>query len=135
MLKDYCPGYFDPTPGGVVAAGESYEYTNNREVEEEMGIKNTPSKHLFTFYYEDHRVRCFGDAWEIVYDGPLKLQVEEVESVHMMSMDEIIKRAETGENFTPDSVYACKKYIEFVGNIESFDVIGPRPTADIVCES
>jgi ADP-ribose pyrophosphatase YjhB (NUDIX family) len=55
MLKDYCPGYFDPTPGGVVAAGESYEHTNTREVEEEMGINGVEMSHLFTFFYEDDR--------------------------------------------------------------------------------
>ena len=55
MIKDYCPGYFDPTPGGVVAAGESYTATNLRECEEEMGISSTPMEHLFTFYYEDNR--------------------------------------------------------------------------------
>jgi len=66
MLKDYCPGYYDPTPGGVVAAGESFEVTNQREVEEEMGIScGVGSDHLFTFYYEDERIRCFGDAWDI----------------------------------------------------------------------
>jgi len=26
-LKDYCPSFLDPTPGGVVAAGESYAYS------------------------------------------------------------------------------------------------------------
>lgn len=55
MLKDYCPGYFDPTPGGVVAAGESYEHTNIREVEEEMGITGVEMSHLFTFFYQDER--------------------------------------------------------------------------------
>ena len=72
MLKDYCPGYYDPTPGGVVAAGESYEVTNRREVEEEMGICCSNAgdnlnfnEHLFTFYYEDERIRCFGDAWDL----------------------------------------------------------------------
>lgn len=39
----------------VVAAGESYEFTNLREVEEEMGIRGVPMHHLFTFYYEDGR--------------------------------------------------------------------------------
>jgi 8-oxo-dGTP pyrophosphatase MutT (NUDIX family) len=124
MLKDYCPGFFDPCPGGVVAAGESYEETNGREIEEEMGIKGVPCDHLFTFYYEDKRIRCFGDAWESVYDGPLKLQVEEVESVHFMSLKEIIERFEAGDKFTPDSIFACMEYMKMKGCPE---VTGPRP--------
>jgi isopentenyldiphosphate isomerase len=115
-LKDYCPSYFDPTPGGVVASGESYEETNRREIEEEMGIpKDTPMEHLFTFYYEDERIKCFGDAWELTYDGELKLQEEEVESVHLMTMREIIERYEAGEKFTPDSIYACREYVRIKG--------------------
>jgi ADP-ribose pyrophosphatase YjhB (NUDIX family) len=55
MMKDYCPGFFDPTPGGVVAAGESYEETNAREIAEEMGVMNVPMSHITTFYYEDAR--------------------------------------------------------------------------------
>ena len=117
-IKDYCPGYFDPTPGGVVAAGESYEETNSREIEEEMGISNISSEHLFTFYYEDARIKCFGDAWDVVYDGPLKLQVEEVDSVHLMSMQEILSRSESGELFTPDSIFACKEYVKQRGLLE-----------------
>ena len=130
-LKDYCPGYFDPTPGGVVGAGESYEDTNRREVEEEMGIKDVPMRHMFTFYYEDERIRCWGDAWDIIFDGPLKLQPEEVDSVHMMSMDEIIDRFEKGENFTPDSVFACKKYLETFPE-GSLRVTGLRPEAKLL---
>ena len=121
-IKDYCPLYFDPTPGGIVAAGESYKDTNRREVEEEMGIVcDNPEeqlKHLFTFYYEDERIRCFGDAWELVYDGHLKIQPEEVESVHMMSMADIIRRHEnkdSGEHFTPDSLFACREYVRLYG--------------------
>jgi 8-oxo-dGTP pyrophosphatase MutT (NUDIX family) len=115
-LKDYCPQYFDANPGGVVAAGESYEVTNQRELEEEMGIPlDTPQKHLFTFYFEDERIKCFGDAWEVEYDGPLKLQVEEVESIHLMSMEEILSRADAGEKFTPDSIFACRMYVDKYG--------------------
>jgi isopentenyldiphosphate isomerase len=124
-IKDYCPGYFDPTPGGVVAAGESYEYTNNREIEEEMGIKGVETKHVFTFYYEDQRIRCFGDAWEAEYDGPLVLQKEEVADVEMMSLKEITQRFESGELFTPDSMHACYEYIKMRGFLEP---IGPKPT-------
>jgi hypothetical protein len=81
-----------------------------------MGIPaTTPMTHLFTFYYEDERIKCFGDAWELTYDGELKLQVEEVESIHMMTMEEILERFEKGENFTPDSIYACKEYVRLFG--------------------
>jgi isopentenyldiphosphate isomerase len=119
--KDYCPSFFDPTPGGVVAAGESYEFTNRREVEEEMGIKDVPMTHLFTFYYEDHRVRCFGDAWDIVYDGVIVPQEEEVESVHMMSMQEVLDRSAAGEDFTPDSMFACREYVRLFGVPEAIE--------------
>jgi len=128
-IKDYCPGFFDPTPGGVVAAGESYEITNEREIEEEMGISNTPSKHCFTFYYEDEKLRCWGDAWEVVYDGPLRLQKEEVDSVSLMSMEEILKRSEAGEDFTPDSIAACREYVKNMGGIDQpcYKITGPAP--------
>lgn len=112
-IKDYCPSYFDANPGGVVAAGESYDITNKRELEEEMGIpQSVESSYLFTFYYEDHRIKCFGGAFEVVYDGPMKLQVEEVESIHLMSMEEIFDNA---DKFTPDSIYACRLYVEKYG--------------------
>lgn len=130
-LKDYCPGFFDPTPGGVVAAGESYELTNRREIEEEMGIKDVPCNHMFTFYYEDHRIKCWGDAWEAVYDGPLKLQKEEVDEVVMMSMKEILDRADAGENFTPDSVHACREYVKVRGLLEP---IGERKKPVVILE-
>jgi hypothetical protein len=51
----------------------------------------------------------------MLYDGPLKLQKEEVESIHLMSMKEILDRFESGENFTPDSIYACKEYVKLNG--------------------
>lgn len=116
LVKDYCPGYLDPTPGGVVGMGESFEETNRREVEEEMGIPaSTPMKHLFTKYYEDERVRCFGDAWELIWDGPLMLQESEVESVQKLTMQDIIGRYEGGEPFTPDSMSFCFEYVARFG--------------------
>jgi len=125
--KDYCPSYFDPTPGGVVACGESYEETNRRECAEEMGIpETTPQQHLFTFYYQDERLRCWGDAWECVYDGPLRLQESEVESVHLMSMQEILQRFDAGELFTPDSVAACREYVKLRGLLPVKEGVPPK---------
>jgi len=116
MLKDFCPGYWDPTPGGVVAAGESYDETNRREVEEEMGIPSSSQmEHLFTWLYEDDLCKVYGDAWDIIYDGPIKLQLTEVDEVEKMSMHEILERSKNGELFTADSIDACKRYVEMKG--------------------
>jgi 8-oxo-dGTP pyrophosphatase MutT (NUDIX family) len=114
-IKDYCPNFYDPTPGGVVAAGESYDATNAREVMEEMAIDTKNWSHLFTFYYEDEQIKCFGDAWETTYDGPIRIQKEEVQDVEMMTMQEILDRAKSGEDFTPDSIFACEEYVKQKG--------------------
>ena len=132
-IKDYCPGYYEIVSGGCVQYGETYEENAYRELEEELGIKGTKMDHLFKFYYEDERIKTWGDAWECTYDGPLTLQVEEVDSVHPMTMEQIFTEIRKGEQattttsdnnqqerqensevmkFTPDSVLAAKKYIE-----------------------
>jgi hypothetical protein len=88
-------------------------------------------EHLFRFYYEDERVRCFGDAWEVLYDGLIRLQVEEVEEVVCMSMSEILERNRMGENFTPDSLRACEEYVRLRGE-PPVDTTKPRPQPRIV---
>jgi len=65
----------------------------------------------------------------LVYDGSLRLQREEVETVEMMSMREIMDRYSTGEMFTPDSIFACKEYVRVSGIREA---VGPKPCPDIV---
>ena len=119
LQKDYCPGKFDPTPGGVVGFGESCRENAIRELHEEMGIvvddviddscgqdekrdeverkegtvdlKNTMKK-LFTFSYSDERVNVWGDFYEVVYRGSLediKIQEEEVEEIIPMTLEEL----------------------------------------------
>ncbi len=111
MSKDVFPGYYDPAIGGVVLAGESYEESAIRELEEEMGICNVPLTRLFDFYFADERTQVWGGAFSCVYDGPLTLQAEEVESVSLMTSDEILRRAKT-EQFTPDGLYVVQRYDE-----------------------
>ena len=52
-----------------------------------------------------------GGAFSCVYDGPLSLQAEEVESVSLMTIDEIFRRAQT-QQFTPDGLYVVQRYRE-----------------------
>ena len=108
--KDVFPGYHDVAAGGVVLAGESYEEGAVRELEEELGVKETPLTSLFDFYYEDEHIRLWGRSFSCVYDGELLLQEEEVESGEFMNVDEVFRLAET-EPFTPDCLYVLRWYL------------------------
>ena len=124
-LKDYCPGHLDPVFGGCVGAGETYEENATRELEEEMGVKDAPLTHLFTFFYpgDDSSGPIWGDCWEAEIDvdpASLQLQPEEVDEVMLMTPAEIFAKAESvtestppGERVTPDSVDALRRYVAF----------------------
>ncbi|CAI5723191.1 unnamed protein product [Hyaloperonospora brassicae] len=116
MLKDYCPGMLDPMTGGVVQFGESMELNAQREAEEEMGVKHTSLRYLTTFYYGDDCSRVWGGLFDCIFDGPLVLQVEEVDEVLTMSADEILARQ---EEFTPDGIFAFKKYLTILETAEN----------------
>ncbi len=122
-IKDYCPGKLDPTPGGVVGFGEPYELNALREMMEEMNIdveegnknKNSIEK-LFTFPYEDEKVRVWGGMFEVAYNGKLsdiKMQPEEVSEVLRVSIKDIKKMAvEDPDDWMPDGLYAVNLYLQ-----------------------
>jgi len=111
QTKDVFPGYYEIAAGGVVLAGESYEEGAVRELEEELGIRETPLTSLFDFYYEDEYIRLWGRAFYCEYDGELVLQEEEVESGEFMRVDEVFPLATT-EQFTPDCLYVLQRYLD-----------------------
>jgi copper homeostasis protein CutC/isopentenyldiphosphate isomerase len=106
LTKDVYPGYLDPATGGVVLTGESYEESAGRELGEELGIGNTPLAHHFDFFFEDARSRVWGRVFSCLYDGPLRLQPEEVAAVSWMTIPEILKEPRC----TPDGVEALRRY-------------------------
>ncbi|TMW55731.1 hypothetical protein Poli38472_010613 [Pythium oligandrum] len=109
MIKDYCPGFLDPMTGGVVQYGESFEENCEREAHEEMGVRGVAFESLGTFHYADARTDVWGGLFECTYDGPLTLQVEEVDEVLEMTKDEILTRR---HEFTPDSIVAFEHYLQ-----------------------
>jgi pyrimidine 5'-nucleotidase len=121
--KDYCPGKLDPTPGGVVGFGESYQENAEREVFEEMGVNVTEGNadgntmdRLFTFSYQDDKVRVWGDFYEVscyVDPSSMTIQEEEVDEILILSMDELKDRIiETPGDFMPDACYAMQLYVQ-----------------------
>jgi isopentenyldiphosphate isomerase len=110
MTKDIYPGRLDPAAGGVVLADESYEDAASRELAEEMGIEGVALTPVDEFYFEDQWSRVWGRIFECVYDGPLRLQPEEVAAVTLMHPDEALELAP--DRFTPDGLIALRRVLD-----------------------
>jgi putative hydrolase of the HAD superfamily/pyrimidine and pyridine-specific 5'-nucleotidase len=116
-------------PGGVVEYGETYQENAVREMQEEMGIdlsinnnnNNNTLSHLFTFPYQDNRVRVWGDVYECIYRGSIDsliVQEVEVESITRMSLQELKDRIATHpDDFMPDACHAMKLYFQRMGDL------------------
>ena len=111
-FKETYPSFYDPAPGGVVGkqqrccacvasisqaqaamlscsyigADESYEQSAEREIEEEMGVKQVKLNSCFDFYHADETSKLWGRLFACTYDGDFKLDPEEVESGEFMSV-------------------------------------------------
>lgn len=100
--KDVYPGFHDVIAGGVNGVGETYEVCAAREIEEELGITARPT-FRFMHRYEGPDGRCFGGVFDVVWDGPIRWQPEEVESgafLDIQELDAMIRR----ERFCPDGL-------------------------------
>ena len=110
--KEYAPLFFDPAPGGVVSAGESYEENAQREMEEEMGITGVPFKKIGDFWFESDRVRCWGRIFLCVVDNDFpsgfELQECEVDSILLLTEEEISLHHRT--RMTRDGLTAFEHY-------------------------
>jgi 8-oxo-dGTP pyrophosphatase MutT (NUDIX family) len=109
--KDVYPGCYDVVAGGVVLMNESYDEAAKRELEEELGIRNTLLTPLFEFFYDGPITRVWGHAYQCIYDGTMLLQKEEIESGKFCRIEDIFKSAEK-DPYTPDGLYVLKRYVQ-----------------------
>ena len=114
MSKDIYPGYYDIAAGGVVLAGESYDGSAVRELEEELGIQDTPLTSHFTFCHEDGSNLVWGRVYSCTYDGEMTFQEEEIESGFFMAPEKVLALSKK-EPFTPDGLYVLKRYLRIEG--------------------
>jgi isopentenyldiphosphate isomerase len=116
LSKAVYPGYWDVAAGGMVQADESYELSAARELEEELGVCGVPliAHERFFFDQPDNRLWCA--VFSAVWDGPLKLQPEEVLEARFINIDQVL--SETAEKpYCPDSLAALKRYLAGVANV------------------
>jgi isopentenyldiphosphate isomerase len=78
--KDLFPGYWDSSAAGHVGAGEDYDGTAVRELEEELGCRPAKApRRLFKIEAREETGREFVWVYRVEAEGPFTLQPDEIE--------------------------------------------------------
>ena len=110
--KDIYPGAYDVWAGGVLSPGESPAEGARRELQEELGVDGVELRELFVGRYEAARGRCITHCYEVIYDGPITHQPEEVKSGEWVSVDELRARLQRErDNFTDDGAMFLERWL------------------------
>ena len=109
--KDVYPSRFDVAVGGVVGAGEDYEESAAREITEELGIENVRLQRVVSLRFEEGKNRVNGMVYSCTWDGPVRLQAEEIESGEWLDLDVVAERTQR-DAFCPDGLEALGRYLE-----------------------
>ncbi len=110
MHKDVYPGYYDPTTGGVVKAGESYEENAVRELEEEIGVRGVALQPLWDFRMSEKKCNVWGRVFWVCYEGPIELVDGEVSDYLFVNKREIDHFFATHE-VMPDGRYVLQRFL------------------------
>lgn len=102
--KDWCAGHWDAAAGGVIVVGETPPDAAVRELGEELGIEVRSLDELGQHLYEDDTTRCVEHAYEVVWDGPVRHQPEEVAEGRWVTLAELADvLADPDVAFVPDT--------------------------------
>lgn len=89
MRKDEFPGLWDTSSAGHLDAGETYDQSAVRELEEELGMKGASLKALFKIEACVETGMEFVWVYETVWSGEIKLDPVEIETGDWFTADEI----------------------------------------------
>jgi isopentenyl-diphosphate delta-isomerase len=109
LSKALYPGYWDVAAGGMVAHQESYADSAARELEEELGVSGVPLRFHEQFYFDQPGSRLWCAVFSAVWDGPLRLQPEEVMEARFMPVAQAVQQSTTLP-YCPDSLVALQRY-------------------------
>ncbi|CAM4048559.1 putative Nudix hydrolase [Pseudomonas reidholzensis] len=109
LSKAVYPGYWDVAAGGMVAADESYAESAARELEEELGVSGVALRFHEKFFFDQPGNRLWCAVFSAVWDGPLRLQPEEVIEARFVSLGQVETECRTLA-YCPDSLAALQRY-------------------------
>ncbi|SDS20037.1 Isopentenyldiphosphate isomerase [Pseudomonas asplenii] len=113
LSKAIYPGYWDVAAGGMVQADESYAESAARELEEELGVSGVPLTAHERFFFDQPGNRLWCAVFSAVWDGPLRLQPEEVLEARFITVDAALQESAC-KPYCPDSLAALKRYVQGV---------------------
>jgi len=110
--KGFCPLHWGTSVGGHVQSGESYEDAAKREFEEELGT-STDISFLRKDFYVDNKfnigLKKFLGTFTTTFNGPFKINPEEVEKIEFLSLDKIQDMINKDEKFHPELLFILNK--------------------------
>jgi isopentenyldiphosphate isomerase len=108
--KSFCPEHWSTPVGGHVQKGETYERAALREFQEELGIKRKVEFAYKDFYSDKLGNKKFLTTFKAVYEGPFKINPEEVEKIEFFSLEKIRGMIQKGEKFHPELLFLLRKH-------------------------
>ncbi|WBB62968.1 NUDIX domain-containing protein [Streptomyces sp. WMMC500] len=113
--KDVYPGLHDAWAGGVIAAGEEPDTAAERELAEELGVKDCPVRLVDRHWFTDTHTNYLAHLYEAVYEparhGLIVPQAEEVAEGRWLDWDELRARLADPEwPFAPDGRALLARY-------------------------
>jgi 8-oxo-dGTP pyrophosphatase MutT (NUDIX family) len=87
--KDVRPGAWDIAFGGVVGAGETYEFAAERELAEEIGIVGVTPTPWGGGVFGDEFYELIGRCYHVVHDGPNTFSDGEVIAARWVNRTEL----------------------------------------------
>ena len=110
--KDVFPGLYDLAAGGVIGAGEEPAAAAAREAFEELGVHGVPLRPIGIGHYIDAHTTYVAFLFETVYDGPIRLQPEEVAWGDWLSVPEVLAWLDDPDRpFVPDAVALLRDHL------------------------
>jgi isopentenyldiphosphate isomerase len=109
--KDVFPSMYDMFVAGMVMSGESYEAAIRRELAEELGIESVEPALLFKSRYRDPDINWWTCVYEVVWDGPIHHQDEEITWGGFMREADLIAKLEEWP-FVPDGLVVFRRYLD-----------------------
>lgn len=111
--KDVYPGRYDIAAGGVLQSGEDPDECAAREVFEELGVAGVPLHRIGVASYRDTQVDYVAFLYETIYDGPIRLQPEEVAAGEWLMPRLLLARLDDPAwSFVPDTTALLRARVE-----------------------